>query len=196
MNWLKQILWSSTIILTALEVYAIVTGSRYKWDFIFLILILWVIYFLRSRINLHPLHFAMLAFFLLAHFLGMFQLYQTYPLRLEYDYWVHGYFGFVSALIVFRAYHFYRLYSPAFIVLATLVVILGFSAFHEIFEYVGAITVGEGEGVLFIGAGDVDEWDTQKDMVNNVIGALIGLTVYYFYAVLTGNSTTLPPKSA
>lgn len=99
----------------------------------------------------------------------------TYPLGLEYDHWVHGYFGFVAALIVSRAYRHYGLYPPGFIPVATLVVLLGFSAFHEIFEYLGAITVGEGEGVLFIGAGDLDEWDTQKDMVNNVVGGALGL---------------------
>lgn len=46
------------------------------------------------------------------------------------------------------------------------------------------MTVGEGEGLLFIGAGDTDEWDTQRDMVNNAIGALLGLAVYYLYACL------------
>lgn len=180
----KLVLWLTTLVLVGLEAYALAIVSRYKWDFIFLMLMLWGVYALRRKINLHPLHFALLAVFLLLHFLGMFGLYETYPLGMEYDYWLHGYFGFVAALIVLRAYRFYNLYSPAFTVVATLVVILGCSAFHEIFEYLGAITVGEGEGVLFIGAGDIDEWDTQKDMVNNVIGALLGLAAYYLYGYL------------
>ncbi len=41
--------------------------------------------------------------------------------------------------------------------------------------------LGEGEGVLFIGAGDLDEWDTQKDMLNNLIGALLGLVLFYIF---------------
>lgn len=196
MTPIRIILWLTTIALVGLEIYAVVTGSRYKWDFIFLMLMLWSVYFLRDRINLHPLHFGLLAIFLLLHFFGMFGLYETYPLGLEYDHWVHGYFGFVSALIVFRAYHYYQLYSPAFIVVATLVVILGFSAFHEIFEFLGAITVGEGEGVLFIGAGDIDEWDTQKDMVNNVVGALIGLAAYFGYAHLRPDRTSIQRSTA
>ena len=57
--------------------------------------------------------------------------------------------------------------------------VLGMSAFHELFEYAGAEILGEGEGVLFMGAGDIDEWDTQKDMRNNVLGALIGLIIYF-----------------
>ena len=40
------------------------------------------------------------------------------------------------------------------------------------------MTLGEGGGVLFIGAGDVDEWDTQKDMRNNLFGAILGLLLY------------------
>ena len=73
----------------------------------------------------------------------------------------------------------------------------GFSAFHEIFEYAGAMAVGEGEGVLFVGAGDIDEWDTQKDMVNNVLGALIGLAGYYLFTYLRpGKGTTLTHLSS
>lgn len=181
MNPNRIIVWASSAVFVGLEAYALAVDSRYKWDFIFVMLMLWGAYALRARMDLHPVHFALLAVFLLLHFLGMFGLYETYPLGLEYDHWVHGYFGFVAALVVLRAYHYYKLYSPGFIVVATLVVILGFSAFHEIFEYLGAITVGEGEGVLFIGAGDIDEWDTQKDMVNNVIGGLMGLAAYSLY---------------
>lgn len=173
------IAWLFSLILVGLEIYALATDSRYKWDFIFLMILLWGVYAIRQKIYLHPLHYALLGVFLLLHDIGMFGCYMTYPLGVEYDYWVHGFFGFVASLIVCRAYHFHGHYSPGFIVVATLVVMLGFSAFHEIFEYAGALLVGEGEGVLFIGAGDLDEWDTQKDMVNNVVGASIGLALYY-----------------
>ena len=45
--------------------------------------------------------------------------------------------------------------------------ILGLSTFHEIFEYLGAVFLGQGEGFLFYGSGDADLFDTQKDFVNN-----------------------------
>lgn len=173
------IAWLFSLVLVGLEIYALANDSRYKWDFIFLMLLLWGVYAARKWINLHPLPYWLLGVFLLLHDLGMFGFYETYPFGVEYDYWVHGFFGLVASLIVCRAYHHHGHYSPGFIVVATLVVMLGFSAFHEIFEYVGALLVGEGEGVLFIGAGDLDEWDTQKDMVNNVVGAAIGLSLYY-----------------
>ena len=58
------------------------------------------------------------------------------------------------------------------------------------------MTVGEGEGVLFIGAGDTDEWDTQKDMVNNVLGALIALAGYYLYSYLLSDRRRTPRPHA
>lgn len=163
----------------SLGFYSLWIGSRYKWDFIF-VMLLWIgLYLIRKRINLHPLHYALFGVFLFLHFGGVFGWYQTYPLGLEYDHWVHGWFGFVASLVVLRAYHFYGVYPPVLIAVATVALILGFSAFHELFEYAGAMAVGEGEGVLFIGAGDLDEWDTQKDMLNNLIGGVLGVIVFH-----------------
>ncbi len=59
--------------------------------------------------------------------------------------------------------------------------VLGISAAHELYEYGGAILLGEGDGVLFIGAGDIDEWDTQKDMLNNLIGSITALSASIGY---------------
>ena len=95
MNPTKVVLWLTVVILVGLEVYAITDDSHYKWDFIFLVLMLYAVYFLREKINLLPLHFGLLAVFLLLHDLGMFNLYQTYPLGLEYDHWVTA----ISALL-------------------------------------------------------------------------------------------------
>ncbi len=81
--------------------------------------------------------------------------------------------------MVLRAYHLYGVCSPPMIAVGAVAVILGFSAFHEIFEFPGALAAGAGEGVLFVGAGDLDDWDTQKDMLNNLIGALPGLAEFH-----------------
>ena len=176
-NWVCLIGFSAMFI--AMLCYALWFNSRYKWDFV-CIMLLWIgVYLVRKQIDLHPLHYALFGVFLFLHFAGMFGWYQAFPLGMEYDHWVHGYFGFVAALIVLRAYYFYGVYPPVLITVAAVALILGFSAFHEIFEYAGAIALGEGEGVLFIGAGDLDEWDTQKDMLNNLIGGLFGVVVFY-----------------
>ncbi len=177
-KWNRIILWITTIVLVVIEFYSITIDSHYKWDFIFLILLLYGVYFIRDKIKLHPFHFFLLAVFLLMHNLGVFGTYSNYYFGLEYDLYVHGFFGFMSAIILYRTYKLVGPYKGWFKYLAIVAVILGFSAFHELFEYAGALLVGEGEGVLFIGAGDIDEWDTQKDMFNNLIGALIGLGLY------------------
>lgn len=182
MQWNRVLVWVATLMLVALEFYSLQTDSHYKWDFIFLMLMLWGVYALRDTIKLHPFHFALLALFLLLHNLGTFGTYSQTYFGLEYDFWVHTYFGFVSALVLVRVYRLVGPYRGWFMYIAILAVILGFSAFHELFEYAGAMTVGEGEGVLFIGAGDLDEWDTQKDMRNNLLGALIGLALSRLYA--------------
>src|SRR3989338_754654 len=174
----KYILWITTIILIALEIYSLTTNSHYKYDFIFLILMLYALFFIRNKIKLHPFHYFLAAIFLILHNLGTFGTYSNSYFGLEYDLYVHGFFGFVASLILYRTYSLVGPYKGWFMYIAIIAVVLGFSAFHELFEYAGALTVGEGEGVLFVGAGDIDEWDTQKDMFNNLVGALIGLGLY------------------
>ena len=58
--------------------------------------------------------------------------------------------------------------------------ILGMSAFHELLEYAGGVMLGEGMGFLKAGAGDIEMWDTQTDMRNNVFGGLLAIAIYHF----------------
>jgi uncharacterized membrane protein YjdF len=176
---IKWIVWITTLILVGLEIYSLTTDSHYKWDFIFLMGLLWGVYFLQGKIRLHWFHFLLFSVFLVVHNLGTFGTYKVFLLGMEYDFWVHSYFGLVSALMLYRTYSAVGPYKNRwFMIVAVVAVVLGFSAFHELFEYGGAVLLGEGEGVLFVGAGDIDEWDTQKDMRNNLLGALIGLGIY------------------
>jgi len=177
----KIILWVTLTILVAFEVYSITTDSHYKWDFIFLVLMIVGIYFIRKKIKLHPVHFALLGIFLILHNLGTFGTYSNYYFGLEYDLYVHTYFGIVASLMLYRTYNTVGPYKGWFMIVAIIAIVLGLSAIHELFEYAGAVILGEGEGVLFLGAGDIDEWDTQKDMRNNLIGGLIGLGLYFVY---------------
>jgi uncharacterized membrane protein YjdF len=184
----KIILIITTIILVALEFYSLTTDSHYKWDFVFLMILLYGLFFIRKRIDLHPLHFALAAVFLILHNLGTFGTYSYNYFGFEYDLWVHGFFGFMASLLLYRTYYLKGPYKGWFMYVAIIAVVLGFSAFHELFEYAGALAVGEGEGVLFIGAGDLDEWDTQKDMLNNLIGGLLGIFLYKITRIARGKS--------
>jgi len=116
--------------------------------------------------------------FLLLHDLGMFKAYKWYPLGIEYDYWIHFLFGMIVAMILLRTYIKKGLNHGFMKYVMVTIIVLGFSAAHELYEFGGTVFLGEGEGVLFIGAGDLDPWDTQIDMLNNLIGAIFGLAIY------------------
>jgi uncharacterized membrane protein YjdF len=161
-----------------LEILALSKHSHYKYDILMCLFLLTAAYYFRSVIYLYWLHYLLFSLFLLSHCLGMFQLYESYPLGIEYDYWVHSYFGFIFSLIILRwlsksDYQFSRI----FCIISTFIVVLGVSASHELYEFAGAILLGEGDGVLFIGAGDTDQWDTQKDMLNNILGGVVGVSL-------------------
>ena len=192
--WNKVLLGIFTVILVAIEFYSLKVDSHYKWDFVFLIVLLWAVYFIRDKIKLHPFHFFLLGVFLVLHDIGVFDTYSNYYFGMEYDFWVHSYFGLVSALMLYRTYDLVGPYKGWFKYLAIIAIVLGFSAFHELFEYAGAVLLGEGEGVLFIGAGDLDEWDTQKDMRNNLIGALIAIGLYWIYNKFEKKNVSLGRK--
>ena len=177
----RSILYVFLFLFAVLEVSALHLQSHYVYDIPMCTLLLFVIYLLRIKLKLLKFHFLLLAIFLLLHSLGLYDAYTFYPLGFEYDYWVHAYFGFVASLIIFRWLFLYLLnlqYQVIF--LFTVFFVMGASALHELYEYFGALILGEGEGVLFIGAGDLDQWDTQKDMLNNLLGVIIGTIFVYF----------------
>ncbi len=175
----KIILAVTAVILVALAAYAVLIDSRYKYDFICLMALLLIVFWLRKKLFLHWAHFLFFCIFLIVHNWGVFGAYEWYPLGMEYDYWAHAFFGLVASMIIIRALRLCKFnLSTKTRILLVIAITLGLSAAHELYEFAGAIFLGEGEGVLFIGAGDLDEWDTQKDMLNNLIGCLFGLIFY------------------
>ena len=65
-TWNKLILVGISIILVGLEIYSLTTDSHYKWDFIFLMLLLVGVYVLGERIKLHPFHYLLFGMFFFA----------------------------------------------------------------------------------------------------------------------------------
>lgn len=183
----KAILIIFLLVLAGMEIVALTMESHYKYDIPMCVALLVFVYMVRAVIHLNWIHFLLFACFLIIHCLGMFDLYESYPMGIEYDYWVHSIFGFISALVILRWLRMSDLHLKRIVRIAsTLVIVLGISAAHELYEFAGAILLGSGEGVLFIGAGDLDQWDTQKDMLNNVIGGLIGIFIsssYNYYCI-------------
>ena len=100
----KLILWLFLIILLGFELYSISIRSTYVWDGLALIGFFIFIYYIKDRLHLHPFHFFLLGIFLVAHNLGVFGLYFNSYYGIEFDTYVHFYFGLVSTLILFRTY--------------------------------------------------------------------------------------------
>lgn len=174
----RMIVWVTQAALLLLGVYSFLRNSAYLNDFFILSGFLWLVYLARDRLELHPFHFALFGVFLFLHSFGVFGFYSMYFAGIEYDWYVHTFFGLVAGLILFRDFTLRGPYTGVMKVAAVVALVLGFSALHELLEFAGAILLGQGEGMLLVGAGDLDPWDTHKDMLNNLIGGLASMAIY------------------
>ena len=94
------------IIATVLMVVFGVIGhgpSTYRFAIFFLGPLLWGVYLARHRLNVHPCGFAVFAAALVLHDLGAFGTYGKFYYGLEFDTYVHFFFGLAGAAVVVRA---------------------------------------------------------------------------------------------
>jgi uncharacterized membrane protein YjdF len=173
MDQMKVIGWIATAIFTGISVFGAPSGSTYKFSFLFLSALLWVVYAFRGKLRLHPLHFALLASALSLHNLGAFGSYRRSYFGLEFDFYVHFYFGFVGGLILKRAFEYSFRWANWRLGIAVILIILGIGAIHELIEYASSLIMGPEKGMLKYMQND--PFDTQKDLLNNFLGALIAL---------------------
>jgi uncharacterized membrane protein YjdF len=160
----------------ALSVWVAPAGSTYKFSFAVLSPILWLVYFLRRKLALHPFHFALFAAALLLHDLGSFGFYRAKFFGVEFDLFVHFYFGLVAGFFLYRALgHFYAL-SGWRLWVATALFTLGISGVHELVEWSTTLVMGPERGMLKLDPND--PFDTQKDLLNNLAGTLLASALY------------------
>jgi len=125
----------ASVIFTAISLAPSEGGvAKYRWSFVFLVPIVWIFFALRRRMALRPVLFGLFALALVLHDLGAFGWYQRKFVGVQYDWYVHTFFGFVGGLIVARILEVRiglrgRVLAP----LAVLVV-TGFGGLHEIME--------------------------------------------------------------
>ena len=164
----------ASLVMIALSFFA-KTGSTYRFSFVFLLPMLWGVYALRRRLFLRPAHFALIASALLLHNLGVFVFYRRQFSGLQFDTYVHFYFGFCGAFVAIQVLmHGYHLNGWRLWMAVTLG-ILGFGAIHELVEWASTLAMGPERGMLKALADD--PYDTQKDLLNNLLGTLLSLTV-------------------
>jgi len=152
--------------------------AKYRWSFVFLVPIAWLFVALRRRLALRPVLFGLFALALVLHDLGAFGWYQRKIAGVQYDWYVHTFFGFVGGLIVARILEVrVGLRGRALAPLAVLVV-TGFGGLHEIMEAASTWVLGTDYGMLVTGADN--PYDTQEDLLCNVVGSSVAVVLRRF----------------
>ena len=188
----KAVAWTSTFIFIAVSLFAAPDGSTYKWSFAILTPILWLVYFARDRLALHPFHFALFAAAMVMHNLGAMGFYRRKVAGFEFDLFVHFYFGIVAGLVFYRGFrHFYDL-SGWKLWLAVALFTLGVSGVHELVEWSTTLVMGPEKGMLKMDPND--PYDTQKDLLNNFAGALLAAAIYSI-AIRRRSSAAAEPQT-
>lgn len=154
--------------------------STYRFAIFFLAPLLWCVYLLRERLHIHPCHFAIFAGALVLHNLGAFGSYRERYLGIQFDIYVHFVFGIAGGFIIARALkHCYSVRDwklwPG-----TVLLLLGIGAIHELIEFASTLMLGPEKGMLKINS--PEKFDTQKDLLNNLLGALAALAIYTFFS--------------
>lgn len=175
MNQFKTI----AIVTTAIFLLITLTGngpSTYKFAIFFLAPMMWAIYWKREKLALHPGHFALLALAFIVHNLGAYGFYRKSFLGIEFDGYVHYYFGVAGGFVLARALGYNFQLTGWKVWVGTLIVILGIGGIHELIEFASTLALGPEKGMLKLHDGDV--FDTQKDLLNNLLGAITALGLY------------------
>jgi uncharacterized membrane protein YjdF len=171
----KIVAATATVILLIVSLLIARPGSTYRFAFLFLVPFLWALYGVRNRVALRPAHFALFASFLIFHDLGVFGLYRQKFFGLQFDVFVHFYFGVVGGFIVLRALQTRCGWTGWWLVAATGLFMLGLGAVHELIECGTTIWLGKEKGMLKLDPND--PYDTQKDLMNNLLGAMLACMI-------------------
>jgi len=157
-------------------------NSNYHYGFLFLVPLLWGVGFARRHLNLHPFHYALFALALCLHNLGALGFYTREFFGLMFDTYVHFYFGLCGGLILERAFRLGMCLKPAQAWVASIMFLLGMGAIHEIVEVASTLALGPKLGMFK--RDDADEFDTQKDLLCNLVGGMTALSATATFARL------------
>lgn len=166
----------ATAALVALSLWAAPPGSTYKYSFLILGPILWLVYFFRGRLALHPFHFALFATAILLHDLGSLGFYRKQFFGVEFDLFVHFFFGVVAGFVLYRALSYFYGVTGWKLWLGVAIFTLGLGGVHELIEWSTTLIMGPERGMLKLDPND--PFDTQKDLLNNLAGALLATALY------------------
>ena len=168
------------IAIVASVVFLIISATAkvatYRINPIFLLPLLWLPYWLRRRVFLRSVDYALFALAIFVHDLGAYGFYQSSPLPFSYDILVHFYFAIAVIIMLHRALAMnFPVLRPWQVNVTSLLFMMGFGALHEIMEYITYLLLGEERGMLKPSTSY--SFDTQRDLTNNLLGAIVGLLI-------------------
>ncbi|MBI4154572.1 hypothetical protein HY498_00605 [Candidatus Woesearchaeota archaeon] len=159
---------------------AIFTGVKdYINDSILFIILVIFVYKFKKILNLSKLSFILIGLSMMLHNLGVFGFYGKFE---WYDILTHI---FGLSAVGFSVFFFLKdkFKNKLLLILAALMVSSGIGVIIENIEYGGYLILGEGEGAFLYGEGDFQgekhaAWiDSMQDLINNWIGALLGIFI-------------------
>jgi len=175
-------------VLGTAAVIAIAITARvptYRVAPVFLVPILWTPVALRRPLHLHPRHYLLFDLAILLHGMGAYGYYQREVLGVSFDVYVHFYFAFAGAFVVERFLRYNVPVRPWAVYVTALLFMMGLGAIHELGEYVSYLVLGEERGMLKPSTQYF--FDTQRDLLNNLLGTLSAMTLIVITRVVRGD---------
>ncbi len=166
--------------------YAVKSGvTDYVNDVVVSIMLITLLYVKRKSFAITPWLLGVFAGALLLHNSGVFGWYNQSPVGIQWDHITHGVGFFAIALISLHMGTKKAQMKTRNLLALIVLVNLGIGVLVELYEFTGFLLVGEGQGGLGHGEGDVEsilgksEWfNTMFDFIWNLIGTSTGILVY------------------
>jgi uncharacterized membrane protein YjdF len=169
--------------------------ATYRVNPVFLVPLMWAPYLLRRRLFLTVTNYVMFAVAILIHDLGAYGFYQRSPLPFSWDIFVHFYFAVAVTMLLHRALakNFTEL-RPWQVNVTSLLFMMGVGALHEIMEFMTFLLLGEERGMLKPSSSY--KFDTQRDLTNNLLGAMVALTIVAIIGGMKGRTSNIQHRTS
>ena len=173
------------ILFLAFIVYESTRVPDYVPDTILFIALTITLFLLYTKLDLDLVSYSAFIIALLFHNSGAFGWYNISPIGIQWDHITHITGIFAPTLILFR--YFRRLFTASksnnlYVILIIILAALGVGVVIEYYEFAGSFIIGQGEGGLGQGEGDIETelgnslyLNTILDLIFNLIGAVLGV---------------------
>jgi uncharacterized membrane protein YjdF len=173
---MKPLLIIGTVTALLIVMFALTaTVPTYRVSPVFLIPLTFVPILLRRQLNLSPVHYMLYCIAVLLHTSGAWGYYQRSPFPFSFDIAVHFYFAFAGAFLVHQAIKHHVPLKNWQLNLTVVLFMMGIGALHEIMEYSSYLMLGEERGMLKPKTSYF--FDTQRDLLNNLLGTILALVL-------------------